>query len=182
MRTARVLPIFAFALAALPAATGAAPESSELAPRSGPPRATRIFFLDNLNLQDVTSLLRSQVRVRSFAVIQDEHAVVVSDVADTVDQAEGLLTDLDPGLRAVAPHPALRSGPAKPAEIRVHVLRLQTDAAPAAVTIVRSIYPDAELTSLSDGIRASVRAEPEVLAAIVATLRELGLLAEPSTD
>ncbi len=151
-----------------PAETAPAPE----------PRVTRVFYLDEMETREALMQLRIQVRIRSAAVIQEPKVLVVSDVAEQVEQAESVLRLRDAGVRASDPHGPLDFDDIASGTSATRVFRLEKGDAPTVITLLRTIYQVREVEELEDG-DVSAHAGAPVLDAIEALLRELDLLVEP---
>ena len=181
MRSSRALLIFALVAGGLvsgsPRAAGPAQAGTSSA---NMPHVTRVFYLQEMEPRDAMTLLRSQVQVRRMATIRDRSVIVVSDVADRVDQSERLLRQRDAVVRATDPHEPLELERLAESPTATRVFRVGSDNMSTVVTVLRSIYQMREVNEFAEDNSVSVRAAQPILDSSEALLRELGLLVEPA--
>jgi hypothetical protein len=139
------------------------------------PQVTRVFYLQGMEPREAVTLFRAQAQVRRVAMIADRSVVVVSDIAEKVEQAESLLRQRDAVARTSDPHQPLELLAESPAATRT--FRVDGDEVSTVLTVLRSIYQVRELSELADGGGVEVRAAQPILDSSAALLRELGLLA-----
>lgn len=126
------------------------------------------------------TLLRSQVQVRQMAMIPDRSVIVVSDVADKVNQSESLLRQRDAVVRATDPHEPLELEHLAESQPATRVFRVDSAHVSTVVTLLRAIYQVREVQELAEDNSVSARGAQPILDSSEALLRELGLLVEPA--
>ncbi len=181
MRPSRALLIFALVAGGLVSGSLRAGGPAQAGTSSANmPHVTRVFYLQGMEPREAMTLLRSQVQVRQMAMIQDSSAIVVSDVADRVDQSEKLLRERDAVVRATDPHDPLELEGLAASPTATRVFRVESVNLTAVATILRSIYQVREVNTSAEENSVSVRGAKLILDSSEALLRELGLLAEPA--
>ena len=135
------------------------------------PETTRVIHLQGMDSREAMTLLRS-LHVRCLAQVRSD-AVVISDVADKIDQAETLLRERKAVLRVADPH--------SPMVIEsfhsTRVFDVEPGTIDTVVSVLRVIYHARDVQKSEAENRVTFRAAEPILDASEATLRELGLLA-----
>ena len=141
------------------------------------PYLIRVYYLQGTDSRDAANLLRTKLDVRNVVRLSDRGVVIASDTSDQVDRAEKALRDRGALLRATDPHgPVYIEGPARGPEA-TRVFHVAGDGLSQATTALRTLYPIRNLKAAPEDSTLTVHAEPSILDASEALLRELSLLA-----
>jgi hypothetical protein len=143
---------------------------------SSAPQLTRVFYLQEMETKEATTLLRTEAQVRRLAAIPGRSVLVVSDVEERIVRAESLLRERHAISRTAEPH-----GPLDFERLAVDVpvgriFRVDRTASGTAAMLLRAIYQMRGVIPQEGGV--SARAAEALLDASESLLRELELLAE----
>ena len=144
---------------------------------SGTLYVTRVFYLEGIDPREAMTLVRS-IEVRSGAIVSSPSAIVVSDGADRVSQAEALLRERNVVVRAAEPHAPLYLEQLSKDPTGTRIFRVERDSMGTVETLLRAIYNVREVKKSEEDSAISASAALPILGAAEALFRELGLLDE----
>jgi type II secretory pathway component GspD/PulD (secretin) len=141
-------------------------------------RVTRVFYLQEIDVREAITMLRSQFHVRQLAMVSGSDTIIVTETPDKVDRCEGLLRELGSLARAAEPHEPLDFARNAAAEEDTRIYHIDGLDTKIVVSVMRAIYQIRQLTELAEKSSVIVTAPKARLDAIEALLQELDVLVE----
>jgi len=137
---------------------------------------TRVFYLQEMEVQEAMRLLRIAHSVRNIAAVGSS-TLIVLDHQETIEQCERTLTERGALLRSVEPHEPRSWAPDEdtPTETRVFEIA-QRASVPTIMTVLRSIYGLRDLEVSADETSIEATANSDLLDQVEAMLNELDAL------
>lgn len=154
-----------------------APPRAEAPAREPILMTTRVIYLQEMNPRDAMSLVRGNPHILSAAMVLNRNALVISDVADKIDQAEKLLRQRNAVLQVADPHAPLATEALSKAPPATRVFDVGAGSMDGVMAVLRAIYQVRDIQKSEQESRITIRAAQPILDASEALLRELDLIA-----